>query len=326
MKTLALLTAGLVAALGLTACGGSGGGGKDSSGTVTIRIADPGNSGALAVGKRDGTLDAALAEVNAKVEWAGEFGPFAPAAQAINAGSLDVATGSITSGIGALAVRPSFKIFAVQPPAAGEGIVVKADSAIASVADLAGRSVAVNKGGTGEYLLLKALQKNNVPVDEVKRVYLPPADSAAAFNSGQVDAWATWNSYSAPAIANSGGRLLVDGDAIGSDNYTIYVIADSFHREHPDVVRVLADYLHEGTVKQQADPAAYLNVITDAGPQAVTGRLKDVTVEFFRGTDPVRPVTADDVARFQAVSRFFAEQKVIEQPVEVGRYTLVGLS
>ena len=325
MKPLALLASALVAVLGLTACGGSDGG-SDAAGTVTIRIPDPGNSGALALGKKDGTLAAALKKVNAKVQWAGEFGPFAPAAQAINAGSLDVATGSITSGIGALSIKPSFKVFAVQPPAAGEGILVKEGSPIASVADLAGRSVAVNQGGTGEYLLLKALQKNNVPADKVKRVYLPPADSAAAFNSGKVDAWATWNSYSAPAIANAGGRLLTDGDAIDSDNYTIYVVANAFYDKHPEVVKALAAYLHEGTSKQQADPTPYLNVVTDTGPQAVSGRLKDVTVEFFKGTEPVRPVTDEDLTRFQEVSRFFTEQKVLKQPVDVGEYVLLGVS
>ncbi|MDX6741517.1 ABC transporter substrate-binding protein [Actinocorallia sp. A-T 12471] len=326
MKPLALLAAGLTALLGLTACGGGSDDDAKSSGTITIRIPDPGNTGPLAVGKKDGTLDAALAKVNAKVEWAGEFGPFAPAAQAINAGSLDIATGSITSGIGALAVKPTFKIFAVQPPAAGEGILVKENSPISSVADLAGRSVAVNQGGTGEYLLLKALEKNNVPIDKVKRVYLPPADSPAAFNSGQVDAWATWNSFTAPAIANADGKLLVDGDAIDSDNYTIYVVADAFYGKHPEVVKVLTNYLHDGSVKQQADPAPFVNVNTEAGPQAVAGKLKDVTLGFLRDTDPVRPVTADDLARFETVSRFFTEQKVIKQPVDVGAYTLVGLS
>ncbi len=163
-KLLLALPLALLAA----ACGGT------DSGTTTagqeqvvVRISDPGNSGFLAVAKKDGSLDAALAKVNAKVKWAGDFSVFAPAAQAINAGSLDIATGSITSGVTALAVKPSFKIFATVPPdLAGEGIVVKNGSPIRSVADLAGRSVAVGHGGTSEYLLLKALQTFDVPVEK----------------------------------------------------------------------------------------------------------------------------------------------------------------
>ncbi|WP_373412878.1 ABC transporter substrate-binding protein, partial [Streptomyces sp. NRRL B-24572] len=56
----------------------------------------------------------------------------------------------------------------------GEGILVREGSEITSVRDLVGRKVAVNKGGTVEYLLLKALAKAGIPADKVERVYLRP--------------------------------------------------------------------------------------------------------------------------------------------------------
>ena len=48
-----------------------------SQALVPVRIPDPGNSGVLAVGKKDGSLAAALAAAGGKVEWTGTAGPFA---------------------------------------------------------------------------------------------------------------------------------------------------------------------------------------------------------------------------------------------------------
>ncbi|WP_043628986.1 ABC transporter substrate-binding protein [Nonomuraea candida] len=290
---------------------------------VVVRISDPGNSGFLAAAKKDGSLDAALAKVGAKVKWAGDFSVFAPAAQAINAGSLDIATGSITAGVTALAVKPSFKIFATVPPdRAGEGIVVKNGSPIRSVADLAGRSVAVGHGGTSEYLLLKALQTFNVPVEKVKRVYLQPSQTAPVFGSGEVDAWSTFSTFLIPAVTDLDARILADGEAIKSDNYVIYVAADKLLQEHPDVVKALFAFIKEGSAKEIADPAAYLNVFTRTGPQAVQGEQKDLVVDIQKKGKPAQAVTAPEIAKYQDVAKFFLDQKVLTAPLDVSQHVV----
>ncbi|MEU6411824.1 ABC transporter substrate-binding protein [Microbispora sp. NPDC046933] len=313
----------LLAACGSTGTGATASGAPEKAGQVVVRIADPGNDGYLAVAKKDGSLDAALAKVNAKVRWAGDFPVFAPAAQAINAGSLDVAQGSITSGITALAVKPSFKIFAVTPPdEAGEGIVVKNSSPIKTVADLAGHTVAVGKGGTSEYLLLKALQTYGVPLDKVKRVYLAPVDTAPVFGSGKVDAWATFSTFLAPAVATLDGRVLADGADIKSDNYAIWVASNTLIEKHPEVVKALYDFFHEGSAKEIADPKAYQNVFTSAGPQAVAGRLQDLLIDIRRQGKPVQAVTEADLARFRDVAAFYLDQKVLTAPLDVAQYVV----
>ncbi|MEU6797708.1 ABC transporter substrate-binding protein [Nonomuraea wenchangensis] len=320
-KLLLALPLALLAA----ACGGTGGATTTTAGRepVVVRISDPGNSGFLAVAKKDGSLDAALAKVNAKVKWAGDFSVFAPAAQAINAGSLDIATGSITSGVTALAVKPSFKIFATVPPdLAGEGIVVKNGSPIKSVADLAGRSVAVGHGGTSEYLLLKALQTFDVPVEKVKRVYLLPPQTAPVFGSGEVDAWSTFSTFLIPAVTQLDARILADGEAIKSDNYVIYVAATKLLQEHPEVVKALFEFIKEGSAKEIADPAAYLNVFTQTGPQAVQGKQKDLVVDIQRKGKPAQAVTAAEIAKYQDVAKFFLDQKVLTAPLDVSQHVV----
>ncbi|MFE3680995.1 NrtA/SsuA/CpmA family ABC transporter substrate-binding protein [Streptomyces griseus] len=322
----ALLTA--TALLALSACGTSeadstGSRGSGSGQTVEVRIPDPGNSGVLALGKKDGSLDKALGKVGAKVKWTGSAGPFAPAAQAMNADQLDIATGSITSGITSLAQRPGFRFFtAVDPDAAGEGILVRDGSGIESVADLVGKKVAVNQGGTGEYLLLKALAKAKIPAGKVERVYLRPDQTAAVLNAGQVDAWAVWATYAVAEIGSGKAHFVADGAAIGSDNYSLNAVRTGFAEEHPEVVRALYDYLHEASAKERKDPAAYLNVFTDVGPTAVTGRAKQVQTEITAQGGTVDPIGPEDIARFEAVAAFYAEQKVTRRKVDVAAHLL----
>ncbi|MFJ5933188.1 ABC transporter substrate-binding protein [Streptomyces sp. NPDC093071] len=324
--------AALAALATVTACGGSpaadtaagkGDGPKGAKGTVTVRIPDPGNFGVLALGKKDGSLDEALAAVGAKVAWTGSAGPFAPAAQAMNADQLDIATGSITSGITSLSQSPGFAFFtATDPDPVGEGILVREGSDIASVKDLVGRKVAVNKGGTGEYLLLKALAGAGIPADKVERVYLRPDQTAAVFNAGQVDAWAVWSTYAVAEIGSGKARFLADGTAIGSDNYSLNAVRSKFAEEHPEVVKALYAYLHENSAKEKKDPAAYLNVFTDAGPTAVNGKAKEVQIAFTAKAGTVDPIGPEDVKRFETVARFYADQKVTPNKVDIAAHLL----
>ncbi|MFJ9690946.1 NrtA/SsuA/CpmA family ABC transporter substrate-binding protein [Kitasatospora sp. NPDC101183] len=325
-RRLALAATALLATTTLAACGSSADGAKASAGggaaaDVVLRLPDPGNNGFLARGKKDGSLDQALAAVHAKVAWTGSAGPFAPAAQALSADQLDIAQGSITSAVAALAQKPGFKLFAqTAPDGVGEGILVKNDSSIKSVQDLAGKKVAVSQGGTSEYLLLKALEKNGVPADKVERVYLRADQTSGVFNSGQVDAWATWNTFSTPAIANAGAHFLVNGKEIGSDNYAVWAVRNGFADKHPEVVKAFYAYLRDNGRKEKADPAGYLNVFTDAGPTAVTPAEKEVAVNVSRQGAVADVISEADTARFGVVARFFADQKVTKQLVDVKPY------
>ena len=318
-KRLLPALAALAALTALAGCGtseadsGDGGGGR-----VTVRIPDPGNSGVLAVGKKDGSLAKALSKVDAEVEWTGSAGPFAPAAQAMNADQLDIATGSITSGITSLAQTPGFKFFtATAPDPVGEGILTKKGSGIDDVADLVGKKVAVNQGGTGEYLLLKALAEHHIPADKVKRVYLRPDQTAAVFNTGKVDAWAVWATYAVTELGTGKAEFLADGKELGSDNYSLAAVRTAFADQHPKVVKALY-----GSRKEKQDPAAYLNVTTDAGPQALTGEAKDIQTEFTSKGGTVEPITAEDIKRFKEVARFYADQKVTKNEVDIADHLI----
>ena len=289
-----------------------------SQALIPVRIPDPGNSGALAVGKKDGSLAAALAAAGAKVEWTGTAGPFAPAALEMSANELDFAQGSITSAVTALAATPAFKLFAEQDPdRIGEGILVPANSPIKSVQDLIGKTVAVNKGGTGEYLLRKALAAANIPTSKVTFVYLSPPETAPVLNSGKVDAWATWNQYSVAEVGLDNARFVATGAQIGSQNYSVWAVRTAFAQKYPKIVAAFYNYLHTEGLKLVADPTEFINVFTTAGPEAlnpaeVAFDAKDSAA--LGTTDPISPAVA---SQFQDVATFFSSEGVTKSAITV---------
>jgi sulfonate transport system substrate-binding protein len=327
-RTLAL--AGLLAAAALTtACGSSDDGTATAAsgaattvkgGGGTLRIALIGTTGPVAAAKNDGSLAKDLAKVGAKVEFTGQFPAFAPAAEAINAGALDAAQGSISSGIGALAQKPSFKVYAAQkanPDA--EGVLVK-DPNITSVADLVGKKVAVNPKGTGEYLLLKALAANDVDPAKVKRVYLSAPDGASAFSSGKVDAWAVWGDFVATAKAK-GARLLASGGQVGSENDTTWVVADAFLKAHPATVKALYDNVRAHSVAEHDDPTGSV-AKENTGAVRLDDKAASVLAQTYRTSEPLAAIDEDFRTRFGHVADFFAQQGVIKGDLDPASFTV----
>jgi sulfonate transport system substrate-binding protein len=330
--TRALAVAGLLAATAFaTACGSSDDGaataasppanaGAVKGGGGTLRIALIGTTGPVAAAKNDGSLAKDLAKVGAKVQFTGQFPAFAPAAEAINAGALDAAQGSISSAIGALAQKPTFKVFAAQlDNASSEGILVK-DPNIKSVADLAGRKVAVNPKGTGEYLLLKALEKNHVDPAKVKRVYLGAADGATAFSSGKVDAWAAWADFVATAKAK-GARLVADGAQVGSENDTTYSIATKFLDEHPATVKAFFDNIRQHSLAEHSDPEGAV-AKENQGAIRLDDKAAAILAQNYKTQQPIAPIDATFQERFGHVADFFAQQGVIKAGLDPKTFTV----
>ncbi len=115
---------------------------------------------------------------------------------------------------------------------------MKPDSPLASLADLKGKKVALNKGSTSIYLLVKALESVNIAYTDVEPVFLPPADARAAFEQGSVDAWAIWDPFQAAAEAATNARTLTNGEGLVA-NHQFYLGARGFVEANPKIVDAL---------------------------------------------------------------------------------------
>ena len=162
----------------------------------------------ITLGRARGSIERALAAHGATVQWAGPFAAAAPALEALNAGAIDVTAGSSTASITGLAAGVAFVVFAYQKMSpAAEGIVVKQDSPIQTLQDLQGHTVAVNRGGTGEYLLMRALAHNGINAAGVKRVYPQPRRLGCCVRPGPRRCLGDVGPPSSPSLCTATARV-----------------------------------------------------------------------------------------------------------------------
>jgi sulfonate transport system substrate-binding protein len=192
------------------------------------------------IAKERGEFAKLLAKDGLKVEWVGPFANHAPSIQAVVGGSADFSFGGSTTPALAAILAGSplvFAQFAIVEPRT-TAIIAKDSSGINSVPDLVGKSVAVNRSGVAEFLLVAALEKYHVDRNKVKVVYLNPPEAAPAFGSGQVDAWAMWSP--GVDIARSqykGHDLFVEGrDLDFQIDFNSWLINKDFSTRNHEVV------------------------------------------------------------------------------------------
>ncbi len=285
---------------------------------VTIKFSDPGNAGPLAYAKRERIFEPELAKVNAKIEWVPAAGAFSANFEAMNAGAINASGAAVSPIVGALSHNLKFKIFAIGDPAGlrQSGIISPKGSSIRRVEDLVGKRVAVNLAAHGDYVLLRALEKHGVPADKVTRVPIQPPDAAAAFATGKIDAWATFNVFYTTAIKN-GANVVVEETALDSDDVTVTSANVELLQKNPAAfqvfVRVYADLVRLG----HREPEKFQNVFFDKGPSAVSGELLKVDIEETRTAPVPRIPTEADKVRVGNVAKLLFQNRSIDRSISV---------
>jgi len=210
--------------------------------TDTVRLTW-GFGGLPVIAKERGEFAKLLGHDNIKVEWIGPFPNHAPTIQAVVGGSADFSFGGSTTPALAAIIAGSplvFTQFVVYEPRT-TAIIAKDDSGINRVEDLVGKSVAVNRSGLGEFLLVAALEKHKVDRSAVKFVYLNPPDAAPALASGKVDAWAMWSpGVDIARLDYKAHDLFLEGrDLDFQIDFTSYLTTRKFATDNPDLVRAV---------------------------------------------------------------------------------------
>jgi sulfonate transport system substrate-binding protein len=202
-----------------------------------------GLSGLNMIAKERGEFEKLLARDGIKVEWLGPFPNHAPTLQAVTGGSADFSFGGSTTPALAAIIAGSplvFTQFVVYEPRT-TAIIARDDSGINKVEDLAGKSVAVNRSGLGEFLLVAALEEHKVDRSTVKFVYLNPPDAAPALASGKVDAWSMWSpGVDIARIEYKAHDIFLEGrDLEFQIDYTSYLTTRKFATDNPALVRAV---------------------------------------------------------------------------------------
>jgi len=128
---------------------------------------------------------------------------------------------------------PETVVFAMDESTGGDGVVASGE--IKSVADLKGKTVALDKSSTSYFFFLSILEKNNLKEDEVNIEEMGASDAGAAFVAGKVDAAVTWEPWLTNAGQREGGHVLVSSKDMPGTIVDVFVMNADYVAKHPEV-------------------------------------------------------------------------------------------
>jgi len=249
----------------------------------------------------------------ARVQWI-EFPAGPQLLEALSVGSLEFGLTGDSPPVFAQAAGKDLLYVGAEPPRPdSSGIVVLPDSPLQRLADLKGRRIALQRGSSAHYLLVRAVEKAGLAWSDIQPVYLAPADARAAFERRSVDAWAIWDPFYAAAELAVRPRVLATGRDLTANN-SFYLASRSFATQHPQALAALFEELTRADrFAQEHRPEAIKLVADFAGLDA------GVVTRFIarRPPSPVGLISAQTIAEQQRVADAFHRLGLIPKPIRV---------
>ena len=178
----------------------------------------------------------------------------------------------------------------------GTAVVVRTDSDIRDVRDLAGRTCAIPSRFANQNLLMhKLMKENGMPPDSIELREVPPPEHPSALRSGSIDAYIVGEPFAAQAEMDGYGRVLYHTKDIWPEFIScVLVVREELIEEDRAIVQELVDgiaksgkWLDEGELENRMAAA-------------------EMAAEHFYGQDP-------ELLKF-----------VLSKPIDRVKYTNLG--
>lgn len=247
-----------VAAAVLAACGGA----PASTKPTEVRLDYATYNLSSLVLRKNGWLEEELARDGVKVTWNFSAGSN-KANELVNSGSSDFGS---TAGAAALLARtngvPQKTVYVYSKPE-WTALVVRGDSAIASVGDLKGKKIAVTRGTDPFFFLLRSLKDAGLSQSDVEIVNLQHADGRAALIRGDVDAWSGLDPHMASAQLTDGARLVYRN--IDFNTFGVLNVREEFAKNYPEYVKKVLVAYERARKWILENPDAAAQILADEG-------------------------------------------------------------
>ena len=284
---------------------------KDAEPLQQLRIGYQKSAVNLVILKQQGVLEKRFP--GAKITWA-EFPAGPQLLEALSVGSLEFGLTGDAPPVFAQAAGKDLRYVAAEPPKPdSSAILVPGDSPIRTLAGLKGRKIALQKGSSAHYLLVRAVEQAGLKWDDIQPIYLAPADARAAFERKSVDAWAIWDPFYAATELAIAPRVLVTGRALSSNN-SFYLASRAFATRHAQTLAVLLQALTQADVFVQTRRKDAIRLVAD-----FSGLDAGIVSLFLqrRPASPVGPLSAATVADQQRVADAFFKLGLIPRRITV---------
>ncbi len=265
----------------------------------------------LVILKQQGVLEKRFP--NTRIQWA-EFPAGPQLLEALSVGSLEFGLTGDSPPVFAQAAGKDLLYVGAEPPKPdSSAILVLNDSPLKTLADLKGRKIALQKGSSAHYLLVRAVEKAGLQWSDIQPIYLPPADARAAFERKSVDAWAIWDPFYAATELAIKPRKLATGRDLSSNN-SFYLASSAFAYQHSQALLGLLQELSGADAYAQNQRKDAIKLISD-----FSGLDAGVVSLFIqrRPKSPVSPLSAATVADQQRVADAFFRIGLIPKPIKV---------
>jgi len=253
-----------------------------------------------------------LKNLDYEIQWT-EFPAAAPLAEALNAEAVDLGPIGDAPLIFALAQGVRIKAFAAsKADPYGTAVLVRGDSPVTSPAGLKGKRVATNRGSIGHHVTLRALGSAGLKPADVEFRFLAPSDAKLALVAGSVDAWATWEPYTAVAETVDKLRVLASGRGLSSG---LGYIAATYSALR-DQRSVLADFRARVT-RAQAWSNQHIADYAEVQARIIGIPVPAARLAFERRATRYVPIDAAIVAEQQQTADFYLAAGLLAKRLDV---------
>jgi NitT/TauT family transport system substrate-binding protein/sulfonate transport system substrate-binding protein len=269
-------------------------------------------NGILVVAKQQGIIERRLEPLGQSVRWVEfSFGP--PLLEALSLDGIDLGQTGDAPPIFAQAARSNLVYAAAQEAGgSGAGILLPKGSEIRSLAELKGKRVAFAKASSAHNFTIAALEKAGLTYKDIQPVYLAPADAAAAFTRGSVDAWTIWDPYFAIAEKGEGVRILTLATQVAAQN-SFFLANRTFTQANPAVVSAVIDALAGVARWSRQNRGEVARLLSEGTGVELSAMERSVE----RTDYVVEPVSATVAAEQQRVADRFHALGLIPKPIAI---------
>jgi len=157
---------------------------------------------------------------------------------------------------------PAVEVFPIDASVGGDGILAK--NTIQTVADLKGKTVAVNQGSVSEWFLAQVLLNNGLSLKDVTEQNMKSGEAGAAFVAGRVDVAVTWEPWLSKAKARTDGHILVSSKQYPDLIMDSFAFRKDFVQKYPDTVKDFMKAYYDAFTWMQQNQTDALKIIGDA--------------------------------------------------------------
>ncbi|HGS9832956.1 TPA: ABC transporter substrate-binding protein [Clostridioides difficile] len=231
--------------------------------------------------------------------------------QALAAGEIDFlhALGG-TSALIAASNGVELKILNTYSRSPKGFMILTNNNSIKSAADLVGKKVAGPKGTILHQVLISALDKEGLSMDDVEFVNMGIPEASAALSDGSVDAALIAGSAALKAM-KSGSKLVANGEGL-VDGIIVTAVSTDFAEKHPEIV--------ERFMKVEKETLEYVNNNFDEAMEKVAKEVDlslEETKELYAWYDFSLDITDKDISSLEDTQDFLIKNKLQEKKVNI---------